>query len=261
MRSHTSIRIRRHRPLVRGFSLIELMVALTISLFLIGGMIALLQNVHSTYSQQLALSQLQDNERLAMTLVADVVQSAGYFPNPVSYTSTQALPISPSFTSAGTPVLIGGSNAQGDIITARYAPDPTGDMYNCMGGTNSVSPYDTWENTFQVDASGELTCTFWSQSTNATQSGIVLVKGLTTGQAGQPQGMQIAYGVNTGSASGGTCTDTYMTTAQVTANGEWGNICSVQITLNFVNPIPGTGTAPVKLVRTIAIMTQAGANT
>lgn len=244
-----------------GFSLIELMVALTIALFLIGGMMVILQNVHSTYSEQLALSQLEDNERLAMTLITEVIQSAGYFPDPATYTSTTALPISPSFTTAGTPALIGGSNTQGDTIVVRYAPDGTGDMYNCMGGTNAVSPYDVWENTFQVDASGELTCTFWSQSANATQSNVVLVKGLTNGQGGQPAGMQILYGVNTGTASGGTCVDTYMSAAQVTAASDWGNVCSVRVTLTFVNPIPGTGQPTVQFVRTIAVMNQAGANT
>lgn len=263
MRSHTSVRTRRAWPLARGFSLIELMVALMISLFLIGGMVVILQNVRSTDSQQRALSQLQDNERLAMTLITDVIQSAGYFPNPAFYTSTTALPVSPSFTSAGIPALTGGSNAQGDTITDRYAPDSTGDMYNCMGGTNGVSPYDTWENTFQVDANGELTCTFWSQTTNVTQSGIVLVKGLTNGQGGQPDGMTILYGVNTGSASNGTCVDTYMNATQVTAKSDWGNVCSVQVTLTFVNPIPpADGSAPtVQFTRTIAVMNQAGANT
>lgn len=261
MRSHTATGARRSSPTANGFSLIELMVALTIALFLIGGMMVILQNVHSTYSEQLALSQLEDNERLAMTLVTEVIQSAGYFPNPASYTSTTALPVSPSFTTAGSPVLIGGSNAQGDTIVVRYAPDGTGDMYNCMGGTNGVAPFDVWENTFQVDASGELTCTFWSQSANATQSNIVLVKGLSTGSGGLPAGMTILYGVNTGSAAGGSCVDTYMTATQVTANSDWGNVCSVQVKLNFVNPIPGTGAATVQFIRTIAVMNQAGANT
>ncbi len=249
--------------IARGFALIELMIALVIALFLIGGMMIVMQNVRSTYVQQVALSRLQDNERLAMSLITDVIQSAGYFPDPALYQASTALPVSPSFTSAGSPALIGGSNAQGDIITARYAPDSSGDMYNCMGGTNAVAPYDTWENTFQVDAKGELTCTFWSQSSNATQTGIVLVTGLTNGAAGQPLGIKILYGVNTGSAIGGTCLDTYMTATQVTANGDWGNVCSVQVTLNFVNPLPPPdGSAPtVQFTRTIAVMNQAGANT
>lgn len=250
--------VRRIPAIARGFALVELMIALVIALFLIGGMMIVLQNVRATYTQQTALSQLQDSERLAMTLITDVIQSAGYFPDPALYQATTALPVSPSFTTAGSPALIGGSNAQGDTITARYAPDSTGDMYNCMGGTNAVAPYDTWENTFQVDAKGELTCTFWSQSSNATQAGIVLVTGLTTANA-----ITILYGVNTGGATGGTCLDTYMSAAQVTANGDWGNVCSVQVTLNFVNPLPTPDgkTPTVQFTRTIAVMNQAGANT
>ncbi len=37
-----------------------------------------------TNATQGALSQLQDNERIAMTLINNVVQKAGYFPDPVN---------------------------------------------------------------------------------------------------------------------------------------------------------------------------------
>ena len=134
--------------------MVELMVALTISLFLIGGMAAILQNVKNTYTEQQGLAQLQDNARLAMTLMTDVIESAGYFPNPLSYSAAGTLPASPSFSSAGTPVITGSTTVTGDSVTVRYAPDNTADLYNCMGGTNSFSPYDTWENTFSAGLHG-----------------------------------------------------------------------------------------------------------
>src|SRR5579872_1975883 len=138
----------------RGFALVELMIAITIALFLIAGMITILQNVRSTYNEEQALAQLQDNARLGMTLMTDVIESAGYFPNPTTYSAAVALPISPSFTAAGTPVIAGGTTAVGDTVTVRYAPDNTQDIFNCMGGTNSFAPYDSWENTFTVVSTG-----------------------------------------------------------------------------------------------------------
>ena len=61
----------------RGFTLIELMIALLIALFLIGGLLTLVQAMKSTSISQSGMSQLQDNERMAMTLMTDVIQSTG----------------------------------------------------------------------------------------------------------------------------------------------------------------------------------------
>ncbi len=251
----------RARAARAGFALVELMIALVVALFLIAGMMTLFQNVRGTYAAQTALAALQDNERLAMTLIADVVESAGYYPNPASYSPVNALPASPSFTTAMTPLVIGGNNTYGDTITVRYAPDATGDMYNCMGGTNAVAPYDTWENTFSVDPSGNLTCTFWSKKTNQTTA-VTLVGHLTNGRNGLPQGMSIKYGLDTLHSGNGSCVDTYKTEAQMTAS-DWANVCSVQITLNFINPLPtADGRTPtVTFTRVVAVMNAAGANT
>ena len=67
---------------VRGFSLVELAVAMTVALFLLGGLLTVLQNMRRAQTTQTGLSQLQDNQRIAMTLLNNVLQSAGYFPDP-----------------------------------------------------------------------------------------------------------------------------------------------------------------------------------
>lgn len=240
--------------------MVELMVALTISLFLIGGMAAILQNVKNTYTEQQGLAQLQDNARLAMTLMTDVIESAGYFPNPLSYSAAGTLPASPSFSSAGTPVITGSTTVTGDSVTVRYAPDNTADLYNCMGGTNSFSPYDTWENTFSVVSTGATTaaleCTFWSAQYGASGP-TPLVTGLTNGTGGNPPGMVLEYGVTTETEVAGTCLDTYKKVSQMGAS-DWANVCSVMVTLNFVNPVPGTPKAYIPLTIIIPIMNAAG---
>jgi len=263
--------VRRARTAERGLSLVELMIALTIAMLLIAGMITILQNVRTTYNEQQSLAQLQDNARLGMTLMTDVIESAGYFPNPPppgTYTAAIALPASPSFASAGTPVIAGGTTAVGDTVTVRYAPDNTQDLYNCMGGTNSTSPYDTWENTFTVVSTGASTaaleCTFWSAHSGATTGPTPLVTGLTNGTGAWPKGMTLKFGITTQTETQGTCLDTYKTEAQMVA-ADWANVCSVQVTLNFVNPVAPPGTAngspksyiPFTIV--IPIMNAAGA--
>ena len=265
MMNQVAKRIAGRRKPEAGLSLVELMVALTISMFLIGGIMVVFQNVKNTYTEQQGLAQLQDNARLAMTLMTDVIDSAGYFPTyPTYYSATTALPSSPSFSSAGTPVVTGGTTAAGDQVTVRYAPDSTQDMYNCMGGTNSYGPYDTWENTFSVVSTGAtsaaLECTFWSKQYGASGP-TVLVTGLTNGTGGNPKGMVLEYGVTTQADSAGTCLDTYKTVAQMTAT-DWANVCSVMVKLNFLNPVraPG-GNASIPLVIIIPIMNAAGGAT
>ena len=52
---------------------------------------------------------------------------------------------------------------------------------------------------------------------------------------------------DTSQAGNGTCTDTYMTATQVQTAGDWADVCSVQVTLTFTNPVPpANGSAPLR---------------
>ena len=68
-----------------GYSLIEVMVAITIALFLMGGALTIVQHTGNAFKAQGQLTQLQDSERMAMALMTDVIQSAGYYPNPPQF--------------------------------------------------------------------------------------------------------------------------------------------------------------------------------
>src|SRR5579863_9969258 len=121
----------------RGFTVVELMVALLIGLFLLGGLLTLVDDNRRTFSSQNQLSQLQDAERVAMTMITDVVQTAGYFPDPTSNTATLALPGVGAF--AAGQALTGTYNAAapGDTITVRYATTTGDGILNCIGQTNT----------------------------------------------------------------------------------------------------------------------------
>ena len=245
-----------------GFSLVELMVAIAIALFLIGGMGTVLQHNRAMAQMQTQMAQLQDGERLAMTMMSEVIESAGYFPNPLLYSALVTMPVGPgsSFAAAGTPVIIGTSNfnAQGDSFTVRYAAALNDNIFNCQGDQNTaVNPYDSWENTFYVDANYNLVCALWTASTKNTTT-VPLVSGV--------QSMSLLYGVQTNGGGNGTCTDTYMTAAQVTAAGDWTNVCSVVVTLTFFDltkvtagqaPTAASPTVP-PFTRVIALLQTAG---
>jgi len=67
-------RVQRRRA-ERGFTLVELMVAITVALFLLGGLFATVQSTRRTYGNQNLMAQLQDNERLAMTMLSTAIES------------------------------------------------------------------------------------------------------------------------------------------------------------------------------------------
>ena len=70
----------------RGFTLIEILIALVIGVFLLAALLTIVQANRHVYGDQSQLAQLQDSERMAMTLMTDVIQMAGYFPNPTQNT-------------------------------------------------------------------------------------------------------------------------------------------------------------------------------
>ncbi len=257
MSYNTTKRTHRARAAQGGFSMIELMIAIAIAVFLLGGLVRVLENIRATSQMQTQMAQLQDGERLAMTVMAGVVESAGYFPNPLVNTAVGAMPsgAGSSFAAPGTPVITGTTNfnAQGDSLTVRYATALNDNVYNCLGGTNTtVGPLDSWENTFSVNAQNQLVCTIWTGSTQVTSAATPLISGV--------QSMSVLYGVQTNASGNGTCTDTYMSATQVTAFADWANVCSAIVTLTFFDPTYPAGPAQptIQFTRVMALMQTAG---
>lgn len=249
----------RPRRAARGFTFVEIMIAIALGLFLIGGLLTLVQAMRRTSTNQSGLSQLQDNERMAMQLITDVVQSTGYFTNPLANTAASSFPAgaygSSNFTFAGQ-ALVGQTNAGvPDIITSRYQTGGTvaGDnAINCTG--NSSTTPASFVNQITVGANNYLTCTLWVN--NGPPTTVALVPGITN--------MQILYGVQTGNGAATNSADTYLNATAVTAGNYWSQVKSVQVTLTFLNPMfgqPGQPNQIVNFTRTIAVMYKTGVTT
>jgi type IV pilus assembly protein PilW len=242
----------------RGFTLVELMIAVLIALFLVGGLLTLVQAMKTTSINQGGMSQLQDSERMAMTLMADVVQSTGYFPFPLVNTAASAFPASGSFTVAGQ-ALVGAGNfadaAPGNTITVRYLTSGADNVINCLGNTSAVAA--TFVNTFSVDLPSQtLQCTL---TVNGTASAPVpLISGVNS--------LNIYYGVQTNAAVGTNSVDAYLDAATVSAGNYWGSVKSVRITLTMVNPLFGqagqtTVGQYITFTRVIDVMNKTGVTT
>ena len=124
-----------------GFSLIELRVAIVIALFLIGGVLTVEQGVKMSFQANDAFSQLEDNERFAMSTLGAIVQRAGYYPSPNTNTIVTALPSDSTTTPQGAlaPLAAGwyvyDSGAYGtDVLFVRYMTT-AGQNINLCDGT------------------------------------------------------------------------------------------------------------------------------
>jgi len=244
---------------VRGFTLVELMVSVTIALFLIGGALAIVARTKNTFAAQNQLAQLQDNERLAMNFMAEVIESAGYFPNPKLYTAGGVLPASGVFASAGQGIF-GNTAAGSDAVYVRFGAGLGDNVYGCSGKSNTATaPYDKFTNKFYVKTTGlgvgqlpQLVCDFTNAGGTTT---VTLVNGVSK--------LQIFYGIKAGTTDTGSCADNYVTQAQIAASGAsvnalWASVCAVKVIATFSNPM--NAAAPIQIQRVIAVMTGAGVN-
>lgn len=219
----------------RGMGMVELLVAMVIGLFMLAGMFTIFYSSRQTWSAQQGLAGLQDNERLAMTLIANVIQPAGYFPDPLTRNVLAALPVASPFTVAGQ-AIVGSTDAGGDRLAVRFVSAPGDGLLNCLGRSNTGSTNATWVNQFQVDAGKQqLQCTLNGQTHG-------LVSGVTA--------MHLLYGVDT---DGDGSADRYLAAANV---ADWSAVRSVRITLDFANPLAGQAGQPQTLAfaRTVALM-------
>ena len=237
----------------RGFSLIEMTVAMIIGLFLLGGVLAVEQTVKATYTQQTELTQLQDNERLAMTLLTDIVQSAGYYPDPTSNTPATALPALSlsSATFAATQSVSGVlDSSSSDTLYVRYMTASADTVILCDGSTNTSGSTNTYVNYFYL-SNGALYCELGIESLGATP--VELASGI--------QSMKILYGVKTTTAIADNNVDSYLTAAEVSSAGEWLAVTALQVTLTFTNPLygqPGQTSKTVSFQKVISLMSRVG---
>jgi|HubBroStandDraft_5_1064220.scaffolds.fasta_scaffold295643_2 type IV pilus assembly protein PilW len=227
-----------------GFTLLELMIAMTIGLFLLGALLVIVQTNRTVFGNQNKLSQLQDSERMAMMMMSDVIQSAGYFPDPTLNTQASTLTAIAPFASGQA---ISGTHtaaAPGDQLFVRYMTASGDNILNCSGRSNATGANTLYVNSFQV-VGNVLVCTMNGVPYN-------LVSGVTN--------LQILYGVKTNLAAVGNDVDTYMTADNVTS---WGNVITLKVTLTFTNPLHAIGATDgqpptLQIQRVVGVMNQTG---
>ncbi len=230
---HTHIRLRQS-----GGGLIELLIAVLIGLFITLGLSQVFLNMWSASLSQNSLAQFQDNERLALFMLSNTIQQAGYYANPVTSTAATALPAT---TSAGGDLatiaagigISGTTGTTNDTIDVSFQTSGSDGLMNCQGKTAATAT--VFVNSFSINNSNQLVCSLDGGTTFLT---------LATNVAS----MKILYGVD---SQGLGTTDCYLSASSMTT-ALWALARTVQITITFTNPIYSSQTRP--WVQTINLM-------
>jgi len=182
----------------KGFSLIELMIAMAIGLFLVAVVGVLFVNSKVTYLAQDASSRVQENSRYAAELFGRQVRTAGFHEIrfvPLPATADLFAPAF-SFVFGGTAVAAadGASNAP-DAITLSF--DATTD---CLGQAVTTTAI----NQFRINAQRQLECESFGSNGASLGVGVILddVEDMQV-LFGQPAGSNFTY-VPAASAAMGT---------------------------------------------------------
>ncbi len=245
----------------RGFTLVELMVTVGIALFLLGGLVTIMQNVRQANFNQQALAQLQDQQRFAMTVLTDMIQQGGYYASGTAETPQSVFGSGGVFLSSGQ-AFYGTHTAPNapDTMTVRLQTSGGDGVILCDGTTNAAAPGTDvlYINAFTVtppagNQPGQLMC---SVNGNAA---VPLANGVTN--------LQLYYGVNRVNPTVNYNVDTYLTGDQMNpglpGGGDWMNISSVRVVLTFTNPLNPNGNvagqpATISFERVVSVMARAG---
>jgi type IV pilus assembly protein PilW len=211
-----------------GFSLVELMIAIVIAMVVTAGAIAVFGNMRSTFTTQDKLGQLQDNQRLALSILNTTVQSAGYYPDPTTHDVATVFAAAASANSDGTlfgaeGVIIGTGalTATSDVLNVRFSGSTRDGVMNCQGvpfaQAASAVPLTVAVSTFEV-ISNQLTC-----RVNGGTA-VALIDNVSS--------MKVSYLV----AKSAT-TYAYMDAPSVTAGSYWPSVIGTRITLQFIDPL------------------------
>ena len=212
----------------RGLSLVELMVAVAIGLFMLSGFAASFVGVKRSFVAQGRLAALQDDERLALGLLVATVQAAGYHPDPFNQPAPTALP--PAATPFGSFAPGQGLVGTATSLTTRYVTAPGETLADCAGRRNETGAPLLVVNTYTVGADRTLRC-----SIDGGASSIALVNHV--------QSLTVLYGAAVDDRQ----VDRYLSADEVTAAGLWDRVRSARITVRFANPYAGTPGEPATI--------------
>lgn len=203
--------IRKHRQ--QGLTLIEIMVALVISLFLLAGLLQLFISLQVSAKVQENLSRVQENGRYALDYISRLTRLAG---SRSRFNIERGLSFKEVFPSvqAVQGTNNGGPNSSDTMTVAFEGEGPgQGDVRDCVNA--QVGENATASNVLSISNSNSLQCVSGGQTQPIVDN---------------VENMQILYGVNANNNQWGVA-DRYLPASDVESAGQWDRVVSVRISL------------------------------
>lgn len=172
-----------------GFSLIEAMIAIVLSLVLLAGVMQIFLNNKNVYNLGTGFSQLQENGRFTSAYMARTIRFAGYRSTPTSTNFPTMDTVFPTTAPYATGTHNTGQNGS-DTFTIRYqgsgdgAGNPDGTVRDCLNRPIDANTIAT--NTFSLTANNELQCQAVNANASPATSTQILINGV--------ENMQVLYG-------------------------------------------------------------------
>ncbi len=263
-------------PAERGYTLTEVMVAITISVFLLMGLFTILQQTRRTSSTTTGISQLQDDERVAMTIMTDTLHQAGYVPEPNG--AGKSLFVADGVFATAGQVMFAGSGPIGERLTMRYVLGKGDSTLTCAGWPNPGNE-QVYKEIFQIDTDPKTGVTSLQCIPSDGNGAVPLVNNVanltfqfavnTTSATSITKFNTVGPNTEASNATGFGCpADTYIPTANMSTS-DWTNVCAVKVDIVFVNPLYQPAGQPqptpgqpqyVTFERVIGIQSETGVN-
>jgi type IV pilus assembly protein PilW len=261
-----------------GYTITEVMVAITLAVFLLMGLFSVLQQTRNANNETTGLSQLQDDERVAMTILTDTIQQAGY--TPTANGSDQGM-FTPDgvFANTGQLFMGGAGPVVGDTLTLRYVLATDDTALTCLGTANSApQPKQVYKEIFEINTFNGQLALACSPSNGVGEQPLVnnvvnltfqFAVNTTSATSSTPPN---AVGPNTEASNnmGNGCpADTYIATITPMSAADWTNVCAVKVDITFINPLyqPAGQPAPtpgqlqyITFERVINVQSKGGVN-
>lgn len=126
----------------QGMTLIEIMIALLIGVFLLGGVLQIFINSKQTYRMQEGLSRLQENGRFAMEFLSKDIRMAGFI-GCSSFSSPNVIIDPKSPNPNPTPTTLSSSSARAvfgnDNVTNNWNSSACSAANACIAGTDAIT--------------------------------------------------------------------------------------------------------------------------
>jgi prepilin-type N-terminal cleavage/methylation domain-containing protein len=221
-----------------GFSLVELMVAMLIGLFLLAGVTTMYIGNKATYAAREQLSLIEDNGRTALRDMVNIIEHTGY-------TSTLSVPLNQYFITGtvSNSTCNDGSNsivdtsilgatsddANGDTIGVIYLGDGamltrdcTGNQLpvSCSVGVSPILQASMIYNTFSVSKRTGDNMPVLKCAGSRHGSAIEIAEGI--------ENLQISYGID---VNGDSLIDRYIDAGEVTSANAWNQVIGVQLAI------------------------------